>query len=92
MSEEPTTPAPLPEGKGETELGAPLGASEARGSSSPFPSGRGAGVVGLIAAVAALALVAFAVWYFAVRTPEPRDDLGRFQGEWRLTVEVRFSF
>jgi uncharacterized protein (TIGR03067 family) len=30
--------------------------------------------------------VGFGVWYFAIRTPEPRDDLGRFQGEWRLAV------
>jgi uncharacterized protein (TIGR03067 family) len=29
---------------------------------------------------------AFAVCYFALRTPEPRDDFGRFQGEWRLAV------
>jgi uncharacterized protein (TIGR03067 family) len=30
--------------------------------------------------------VGFAVWYFAIRTPEPKDDLGRFQGEWQLAV------
>jgi uncharacterized protein (TIGR03067 family) len=28
----------------------------------------------------------FAVWYFAIRTPEPKDDFGRFQGEWQLAV------
>jgi uncharacterized protein (TIGR03067 family) len=33
-----------------------------------------------------LAALGFAVWYFAIRTPEPTDDLGRFQGEWRLAV------
>ncbi len=62
-------------------------------SSSPLPSGRGAGGVGssrrIALAVAGFALVAFGVWYFAIRTPEPRDDFGRFQGEWRLTVDGR---
>ncbi|WP_162671939.1 TIGR03067 domain-containing protein [Gemmata massiliana] len=29
------------------------------------------------------------MWYFAIRTPEPRDDFGRFQGEWKLTVADR---
>jgi uncharacterized protein (TIGR03067 family) len=36
--------------------------------------------------VLAVGAVAFGVWYFAIRAPEPRDDLGRFQGEWRLAV------
>ncbi|MBP3957211.1 TIGR03067 domain-containing protein [Gemmata sp. G18] len=40
-----------------------------------------------MAAVAGV--VAVAVWYFAIRTPEPRDDFGRFQGEWKLTVADR---
>ncbi len=44
--ERPTPPAPLPEGKGEKELGAPSSTSESRVSDSPFPSGRGAGGVG----------------------------------------------
>jgi len=30
--------------------------------------------------------VGFTIWYFAIRTPEPKDDFGRFQGEWRLIV------
>ncbi|WP_162271894.1 TIGR03067 domain-containing protein [Gemmata sp. SH-PL17] len=29
------------------------------------------------------------MWYFAFRTPEPRDDFSRFQGEWKLTVADR---
>jgi uncharacterized protein (TIGR03067 family) len=33
-----------------------------------------------------VALVAFGVWFFAIRDPEPADDLGRFQGEWQLAV------
>ena len=53
-------------------------------SSSHFLPGKGVWGVGLL-----LALVAFAVWYFAIRTPEPRDDIGRFQGEWKLTIADR---
>ncbi len=47
--EEPTPPAPLPEGKGEenpSELGS---APDALGSPSPLPLGRGAGGVGVFA-------------------------------------------
>ena len=44
MVKKPTPPTPLPEGRGEKELGARSGASEAEGSFSPFPSGRGGGV------------------------------------------------
>ncbi|AMV23701.1 Penicillin acylase 2 precursor [Gemmata sp. SH-PL17] len=44
---EPTPPAPLPEGKGEKELSANVVSSTAGSpTSSPFPSGRGAGGVG----------------------------------------------
>jgi uncharacterized protein (TIGR03067 family) len=32
--------------------------------------------------------VGFGVWYFAIRTPEPRDDFGRFQGQWQIAVPV----
>jgi len=39
-----------------------------------------------IALTVAVAAVAFGIWYFAVRTPEPRDDFGRFQGEWQVAV------
>jgi uncharacterized protein (TIGR03067 family) len=30
-----------------------------------------------------------AVWYWGIREPEPKDDLGRFQGEWKLTLSER---
>jgi protein phosphatase len=43
----PTPPAPLPEGRGENELGESNRAHGARGSFSPLPEGRGAGGVGL---------------------------------------------
>ena len=44
-----------------------------------------------LAAAIALLLAAggFAVWYFAVREPEPRNDLERFQGDWKLTIDGR---
>ena len=31
------------------------------------------------------------MWFFAIRTPEPRDDPGRFQGTWRLAVPAGAS-
>ena len=45
---EPTPPAPLPEGKGESarEVSRRTASVSERVSSSPFPSGRGAGGVG----------------------------------------------
>ena len=35
--------------------------------------------------IALLAIGGAAVWYFALREPEPRNDLERFQGEWQIT-------
>ena len=86
-AEEPTPPAPLPEGTGEKEQTAPPSAIEAQKPSSPFPSGRAVGSWRLALGVVALALAAFAVWYFALRGP--RDDLAQLQGEWRLSVADR---
>lgn len=41
----------------------------------------------LVAAVVVVTgLAAFALWYFLVREPEPRNDSERFRGEWKLTV------
>jgi|GEM_PF-3003045 len=93
----PTPPVPLPAGRGEKGRESPeLLPDSPTASSSPLPAGRGAGGVGLedprrrrkrlAALVAAVGLVAFGIWYFAIRTPEPRDDFGRFQGEWQLAV------
>ena len=40
-----------------------------------------------LAALAALVVVAgFAVWYFALREPEAKNDLERFQGAWQIAV------
>ncbi|HEV3436383.1 MAG TPA: TIGR03067 domain-containing protein [Gemmata sp.] len=27
------------------------------------------------------------VWYWGIREPESKDDLGRFQGDWKLTID-----
>jgi hypothetical protein len=35
--------------------------------------------------VALLAVGGAAVWYFALREPEPRNDAERFQGDWQIT-------
>lgn len=64
--------------------------SEAMPNQPAVPAGtatRGSGSSRRVVAVVALVvLAALAVWYFAVREPEPRNDLERFQGEWRITV------
>ena len=36
-----------------------------------------------------LAVVGFAVWYFAIREPEPRNDMERFQGAWQIATAER---
>jgi uncharacterized protein (TIGR03067 family) len=94
VKEEPTPPAPFPEGKGEKDTQSPVASGkpeEAKQAVTPFPSGRGAGGVGSsllrrFAPFVAILACGFAIWYFAIRTPEPRDDFGRFQGEWQLAV------
>ena len=46
-----------------------------------------------LARVAAIVLIlggcGGAVWYWGIREPEPKDDMGRFQGEWIQTFGVR---
>jgi uncharacterized protein (TIGR03067 family) len=38
------------------------------------------------ALIGAAVAAGFAMWYFAIHDPYPKDDLGRFQGEWQLAV------
>jgi uncharacterized protein (TIGR03067 family) len=47
-------------------------------------------VVG-VGGVAGVVLVGFAVWYFAIREPEPRNDLERFAGDWKVIANDRES-
>jgi uncharacterized protein (TIGR03067 family) len=54
-------------------------------ATKPRVSRRFAGLVVVLAAVG-FAAIGFAVWYFFIRTPEPKDDFGRFQGHWQLSV------
>jgi uncharacterized protein (TIGR03067 family) len=43
--------------------------------------------LGKIAAfVLLLAICGGAIWYWGIYEPEPKDDLGRFQGDWKLTI------
>ena len=35
--------------------------------------------------IALLAVGGVALWYFALREPDPRNDLERFQGEWQIS-------
>jgi uncharacterized protein (TIGR03067 family) len=42
-------------------------------------------VVRLAPIIAILAVGGAGVWYFAIREPEPRNDVERFQGEWQIT-------
>jgi uncharacterized protein (TIGR03067 family) len=60
----------------------------------PSPRNRGEGQKHrsflLLAAIVLLpAIAGFAVWYFVVREPEPRNDLERFRGEWNLSLNGR---
>jgi uncharacterized protein (TIGR03067 family) len=56
------------------------------GASAKPPEKVGFSLRGRLAVAVVAAAVGVAVWYFAIRTPEPRDDLGRFQGDWTLAV------
>lgn len=83
---EETTPTPRPEGKGESGEASAIGGAPTahnKGFFSPFPPGRGIWVYLPLAAILG------AVWYFAIHTPEPRDDFGRFQGTWKLAPDGR---
>lgn len=42
-------------------------------------------LVRLATLVLFMGLCALGVWYCGFHEPEPRDDVGRFQGEWKLT-------
>ena len=91
--EEPTPPAPLPEGKGEKPLAASRAvrtsreaASGSRASSSPFPSGRGAGG-GALRRLHVLALLVFlGLWTWKLLEPNPVPEAvsARLKGDWRL--------
>jgi uncharacterized protein (TIGR03067 family) len=79
----PGSPSPSPRAAETANAG------EARHAGSTAGGGRGVGAARskrIPLAVLALVAVGFALWYFAVRTPEPKDDFGRFQGEWQLAV------
>ena len=95
MTEEPTPPAPLPEGKGEKPLAASRAvrtsreaASGSRASSSPFPSGRGAGGVGSsLRRLHVLALLVFlGLWTWKLLEPNPVPEAvsAWLPGEWRF--------
>lgn len=43
----------------------------------------------IVAIVALLLACAGATWYWAIYEPEPKDDLGRFQGDWKLISGAR---
>ncbi len=92
--EEPNPPTPFP-GKegGEIPSESVNVEGSAGGNARPSPPsflGKGAGGLGSsrrkIALGLAVVLGAFGLWYFVIREPEPKDDLGRFQGQWQLAV------
>jgi uncharacterized protein (TIGR03067 family) len=94
---ETLSPSPL-EGEGSRAAAGEGNATKAipsPGGEAPPPSpSRGEGKKGrrfvrLAAVALLLAVGGFPVWYFAIREPEPRNDLERFQGDWKLTVGGR---
>lgn len=40
-------------------------------------------------ALGVLALGGFAIWFWGIRDPEPRNDLERFQGDWQVAIAGR---
>ena len=88
-SGEPPTPLPLPNqgSGGGTCGGVGLGSAERPAADAPHPSpSPRRRFTRRRLALAVSAAAAFGVWYFALRTPEPKDDLSRFQGQWQLAV------
>lgn len=79
----PETEHPAPPGLPPTPEVATPPAGSGGASAAPPPSKK---AVKIGTALAVLGLIAGAVWYFAIRTPEPRDDLERFQGVWHLVT------
>jgi uncharacterized protein (TIGR03067 family) len=73
MSAEPSSAAPAPSPS-------PLAAS--RAPASPRRRKR----LWLALSIVALSLVSFVAWRLALYALEPKDDPGRFQGQWRLAV------
>jgi uncharacterized protein (TIGR03067 family) len=55
----------------------------------PGRSRRRLAVLGTV--VVLVAAAGFAAWYFLIRTPEPRTDLGRLQGDWQIAVGDRVT-
>jgi uncharacterized protein (TIGR03067 family) len=83
--EEPTTPslnATQTQGEVESQNVAP--------ERQETPSRRRPRRLGRVAVIVLLVgMCGTAAWYWGIREPEPKDDLGRFQGEWKLTLRER---
>ena len=43
----------------------------------------------VVAVVLILGVCGAAVWYWGIHEPEPKDDLSRFQGDWKMTIGGR---
>jgi hypothetical protein len=67
-------PYPSPTGGGASDFPLPFGEGG---------RGRGYWAAGLVVLLAAVS--GTAIWFFAFREPEPRNDLERFQGDWQIT-------
>ncbi|MFM8274814.1 MAG: hypothetical protein ACKODX_21120 [Gemmata sp.] len=84
-----TPPAPHPQRSQEKGTGAPPGTNDARTCTPPLPSEKGAGGAGRLKLAAALIAVLLVGVGLCVALRGPRDDIGRLQGEWRLTTADR---
>jgi uncharacterized protein (TIGR03067 family) len=67
-----------------TPVPCPLSPTDASRSPKQASRSRLVWLAALVAVVVALG--GFAVWYFLIRQPEPRNDLERFEGDWAMTV------
>lgn len=78
--EQPTPPAlPATASEGENPQPAPL-------QQTPISRRWPRWLAGVALVVLLLGVSGGSIWYWFVREPEPSDDLGRFQGDWKLTT------
>ena len=76
---------PLPRERGQGERARPCPLPSPSGGEGKKWGLRRAAIIGLLLGTVA----AVTVWWFAFREPEPKNDVERFQGEWKLGTPDR---
>jgi uncharacterized protein (TIGR03067 family) len=81
--EQPTPPSLSPPAEGAIQNPPPVQLQEKTSPQRRKRFGR------VVLIVLILTVCGGAVWYWGIREPEPKDDLGRFQGDWKQTPDAR---